>query len=159
MSKVLANGKKATKAEVEERVTAVFTLTVRGATRDEILRHAAKEWGLAPRTVDDYIARATDRLKALAVVVREEELGRARAQLHDLYGKNMRTQDYKGALQVRKDLSELLGLYAPRTTKIDASLATIPTEPAAVLSDAELAAAVETLLSSAATTKGEANGH
>lgn len=150
MSKVLANGKKATKAEVEERVTAVFTLTVRGATRDEILRHAAKEWGLAPRTVDDYIARATDRLKALAVVVREEELGRARAQLHDLYGKSMKVQDYKGALQVRKDLSELLGLYAPRTTKLDASLATSTADTQPTLSDDELASALEKILGAAA---------
>lgn len=144
MSKVLANGKKATKAEVEERVTAVFTLMVRGATRDEILRHAAKEWGLASRTVDDYVARATERLKAMAVVVRAEELGRARAQLHDLYGKNMKVQDYKAALSVRKDLSELLGLYAPKVTKLIDE--TTPAAPAPVLSDAELEAAIAVLL-------------
>lgn len=144
MTMGLANGKKATKAEVEERVTTVFTLMVRGATRDEILRHAAKEWGLASRTVDDYVARATERLKAMAVVVRAEELGRARAQLHDLYGKNMKVQDYKAALSVRKDLSELLGLYAPKVTKLIDE--TTPAAPAPVLSDAELEAAIAVLL-------------
>mgnify|MGYP000930120432 CR=1 FL=1 len=110
-------GKKATAAEIEERVTVVYTLLIRGASRDEILRHGAEKWTLATRQMEDYLARATERLKALAAYVHEEELGRARAQLHDLYGKNMKVQDYKAALQVRKDLSELLGLYAPKVEK------------------------------------------
>ena len=110
-------GKKATHAEIEERVTVVYTLLIRGASREEILRHGSETWSLTTRQVEDYLSRATQRLKALAAYVREEEIGRARAQLHDLYGKNMKVQDYKAALQVRKDLSELLGLYAPKTEK------------------------------------------
>ncbi len=111
------SGKKATLAEVEERVTVVYTLLIRGASREEILRHGAEKWALATRQMEDYLSRATVRLTELAAFVREEEIGRARAQLHDLYGKNMKVQDYKSALSVRKDLSELLGLYAPRTEK------------------------------------------
>jgi len=112
-----AIGKKASHAEIEERVTTVYTLLIRGASREEILRHGAEKWTLATRQMEDYLARATERLKTLAAYVREEEIGRARAQLHDLYGKNLKVQDYKSALAFRKDLSELLGLYAPRTEK------------------------------------------
>ena len=110
-------GKKATHAEIEERVTVVYTLLIRGASREEILRHGSETWSLTTRQVEDYLARARKRFEELAAYVREEEIGRARAQLHDLYGKNMKVQDYKAALQVRKDLSELLGLYAPKTEK------------------------------------------
>ena len=121
MSKVLANGKKATHAEIEERVTVVYTLLIRGASREEILRHGAEKWTLATRQMEDYLARANRRLKELAAFIREEEIGRARAQLHDLYGKNMKVQDYRSALAVRKDLSELLGLYAPVTQRTEHS--------------------------------------
>lgn len=111
------HGKKATNAQIEERVTAVYGLLVRGATREEILRHGSATWSLTERQVEDYLSRATKRLEALAHYVREEELGRARAQLHDLYGRNMKVQDYKSALAVRKDLSELLGLYPVKTER------------------------------------------
>ncbi len=110
-------GRKATHAEIEERVTTVYTLVIRGASREEILRYGSETWSLTTRQVEDYLARATKRLKDLAAFIREEEIGRARAQLHDLYGKNLKVQDYKAALAVRKDLSELLGLYAPKTEK------------------------------------------
>ncbi len=132
---------KSTRIQIEERVTTVYGLLVRGASREEILRYGSDTWGITTRQTEDYLARATERFKALAAFVQAEEFGRARAQLHDLYGRNMKTQDYKAAHAVRKDLSEMLGLYPDSKVKHEHSGPDgSPIQVQRVLPDAELEA-------------------
>ncbi|KAA0253406.1 MAG: hypothetical protein EDX89_14395 [Acidobacteria bacterium] len=109
--------RKATHAEVEERVTEVYILLIRGASRADILRHAADRWHLATRQAEDYLARANARLRELASFIHEEELGKARERLNDLYSKNYRVQSYRDALACQKELNELLGLYPVKTER------------------------------------------
>lgn len=116
--------RKATHAEVEERVTEVYILLIRGASRADILRHAADRWHLATRQAEDYLARANERLRALASFVSEEELGKARERLNDLYSKNYRVQSYRDALACQKELNELLGLYPVKTERHELALVT-----------------------------------
>jgi hypothetical protein len=129
---------KATKVEKEQRVDEVFGLLLKGAGRRVILQYAAKKgWELAPRTIDWYIAEARAELAKLARVDRESELGRAVAQLEDLYLQALTKSDLRTARLVRKDLSELLCLVGPQRIEIT----TRPPEPEydwSALSDAEL---------------------
>jgi len=53
---------KASKAEIVQRVDTVRRLKASGATRSDILRFAADEWGVAPRTADDYIGKANKQI-------------------------------------------------------------------------------------------------
>lgn len=110
-------GKRALDAVVEKRIGEVFTRILRGASKAEILRHLAKNAVGANRTADWYIGKASARFKAMAKVDAERELGLARAQLADLYSQNLRASDLQEARRVRKDLTELLGIAAPRTEK------------------------------------------
>lgn len=105
-----------TKAEIEVRVTEIFKLLMAGAQRHDIRRYVAEKtkWEVPERTLDRYVARATACLRTHAAAVRDEELGLAILQLKDLYGRTYRIQDYKTSLAARKELSELLGLYAPK---------------------------------------------
>ena len=134
-------GKKATHAEIEERVTAVYRLVIHGASRDEILRHAAEKWGLATRQAEDYLARANARFAKLAAYVREEELGKARDRFEFLYGRNIKAQDFKAARDNVNDVVNLLGLAAPKKTQNELTGANGgPVQIERVMSDAELEA-------------------
>lgn len=133
---------KATKAQVEARVTELMGLIVRGASYSDILRYCsemgaaandptAKEHAqksafygveLTSRQIDTYIKRAREAFSQLSESDRTEAIGLAHARLELLFQSTMRIQDFKAALAVEKSRIELLGLNAP--TKI------APTNPA-----------------------------
>lgn len=108
-------GHRPTRAEREQRVGQIFALLIAGASRRTILQFTAEKttWNLSERSVDSLVAAATRQIMASAAFNRDLELGKAIAQLNDLYAKCHRVQDYKTCIAARKELSELLGLYAP----------------------------------------------
>lgn len=110
-------GKRPQAALVEKRVAEVFVLLLRGASRADIWRHLAENGAEPERTVDRYIARATQRFKALAKVDAEQERGRQLSRLEDLYSRLFRIQDYRTALAVLKERNELAGLYPEKVQK------------------------------------------
>lgn len=105
-------GRKATKAQQEQRVGEIHRLLLMQVPRRGILQHTAK-WNLSVRSIDALIARATGCIERSAVIDRALELGMAVGQIKDLYSKAIRIQDYKMALAARRELSGLLGLYVP----------------------------------------------
>lgn len=111
---------KPTKVEQESRITEVYKLLIIGLARHDILRYIAEKttWGLAERTVDFLIGKATARFQEHAKTVRDQEIGKAIARMNDLYSRTHRIQDYKTALAAQKELSELLGLYAPKRMEL-----------------------------------------
>ena len=110
-------GKRAIDAVVERRILDVFKLLLRGASRDEVLRHLAENEVESDRTADWYIGKATQRFKALAKVDAEKERGRQLARLEDLYSRLFRIQDYRTALAVLKERNELAGIYPEKVNK------------------------------------------
>ncbi|WP_054533367.1 hypothetical protein [Herpetosiphon geysericola] len=141
---------KATKAQVESRITELMGLLVRGASYSDILRYCsemgaaatnpdAKDHAkqstfygveLTSRQIDTYIQRARTAFSKLSESDRKEAIGLAHARLELLFQSTMRIQDFKAALAVEKSRIELLGLNAP--TKI------APTNPAGDKPYAEL---------------------
>lgn len=110
--------KKANDAEMEKRVTAVFKLILRGAQRPAILEFAQKQaWDVSPRQIDTYARKANALFRAMAEADRELELGLAVAQLYDLYAGALSIQDRATALNARKELNKLKGLYPPEPPK------------------------------------------
>jgi len=142
-------GKKATHAEIEERVTAVYRLVIHGASRDEIVLYGSEKWSVTTRQIQDYLTAATERFKTLATYVREEELGKTRDRLEFLYGRNVKAQDFKAAHAVLSDAAKLLGLYAPTATKTELTGANGgPVQIERVMPDAELEARLRLALES-----------
>lgn len=103
---------KATAAQTEERINKVFDLLVSGATRQQILQYVAKktDWKLADRQVDNYIAKATERITTAGKTRREEELGKAVLRLQQLYFMCLTLQNFQTALNVQREINKLLGL-------------------------------------------------
>ena len=110
--------RKATKAEVGNRINQVADMILQGFTRGQILQFVTEKtaWGISERQTDYYIRKARDKFEEEAEINRRYELGRALKRLDDLYRRDMAIQDYKAALQVQKERSTLTGLYAAPTT-------------------------------------------
>lgn len=101
-------------AEVAARVTEVYRLIVRGLSRTEIIQKASDDWSVSERMADEYIARARVYLKEHTERDRDANYSLAVHRLEDLYKRTMKLQDYKTALGVQKELSELQGIYPPK---------------------------------------------
>jgi hypothetical protein len=109
--------KKATKAEVKQRTSQIIKMMTLGVSRADICQFASDNWQIDDRTTDRYIKRANDYFAETSVIDRDEQIGIAMRRYNDLYQKNMRIDDYKAALATQKELSNLLGLNAPKRTE------------------------------------------
>jgi hypothetical protein len=130
---------KCTEAELERRIDMTVDLLLSGMGRLKIWQYVAKNdaeakktlkakgetkwiiWNVSQRTVDRYIAAATESIKTTSKTDRDTEIGKALGRLDWLYNHDLMIQDYKAALAVIRERSLLLGLNAP--TKI------APTDP------------------------------
>jgi len=103
--------RKPTKFEHERRVDEVFGLLTAGLTRGQILSYVEQktDWKVCPRTVDSYVAKATERFREAADVDRAVLAGKALARLDELYARALRIQDYKTCLAIQRELDKLLG--------------------------------------------------
>lgn len=111
--------KKATRAEIEQRVSEVAELLLNRVPRRGIQQHAAKQgWGGNVRSVDMIIARATERIRELARNDTELELGKAKGALEMLFAKALAKGDLRTARLVQRDLTELLGLASPQRLEV-----------------------------------------
>jgi hypothetical protein len=108
-----------TKAELENRVTQVTDLLLKGAKRAQILQFAGKlNWDVSDSMVDKYIGQATEAIRESAVVDRDYEVALAKERYEYLYTQSVSGKDYRGALSVIQSKSKLLGLDAPTRTDI-----------------------------------------
>ena len=115
---------KPSKAEHTIRITKIIELLTLGLSRAEIIRYDSEKtkWGVTTRTIDNYIALATEAIEAQSETKREYEIGKALERLESLYQRNMSIQDFKAALAVVKERSELLGLKAPKQHELDGDI-------------------------------------
>lgn len=105
--------KKATAAEIDKRVDHVMGMLIGSAPRAEIVRYGSENWQVTDRQIDDYIAAARTNLKESAAYDRDEELALAIAQLKTVIYKAAKMMDFQRVLAARRELNQLLGLYAP----------------------------------------------
>lgn len=110
--------KRASAADMEARTNEVYIMRLNGAPRAAILKKAAADWGINTRQTDTLIARADKRFEEYSQTVRERELGKAIARHEDWIQQSLQVKDISEARQNQKELSTLLGLYAPQTVKI-----------------------------------------
>ncbi|MGV4404945.1 hypothetical protein ACQ1PF_07935 [Ornithobacterium rhinotracheale] len=100
---------KATSVEVEERIELTAKLLLRGKSYSEIVRLYAKKYDLAPRTVDNYIRRAKEKIKSIADIEKDYEMAKAFLQLDELYTKNMEIEDFRECRAIIESKSKLFG--------------------------------------------------
>ena len=101
---------KPTKSEKEFRFNQVARMLINCASRSSILQFAAKEWGLAPRTADKYIADARLILREDSNIDRSDYLASRLQTIDTIIQKSMKAGQFNNAIGALKLQSELLGL-------------------------------------------------
>jgi hypothetical protein len=111
---------KASRAKVAQRVRTIYRLLRDGLSPTEIRQYVEErtDWDIGERQFFEYLSRARALFDEMAKTEREEELGRALARLHNLYGKALNDKDHRQALSVQRELNELLGLYVPKRSEL-----------------------------------------
>lgn len=106
--------KKSDTTEFNERVFIISQLILRGLQRKEIIQYVTTKvenpWDIKDRQIDRYISEARKEIQVYSDYEKSYERGKALLRLDNLYSRLYNIQDYKGALQVQKELNDLTGI-------------------------------------------------
>lgn len=111
---------KTPKNVLAKRKATVMQMIIQGAMLRDVWQYVDEktDWGVSERTVRRYYKDSEKGFVEAANVDVKREMGKSLERLNYLYAKTVHLQDYKGALQVLKEMNELLGL---KTLKIQIS--------------------------------------
>lgn len=112
-------------ATVDRRVDHVASLIIRGKTSREILRDAAKHKlfrGLAERTLQEYIAKGREEVRARGEFDKVDEFAKAIARLELLFDMAVEKKDVQAARAVVADLCRLVGIEGPIHVKVEGNV-------------------------------------
>jgi len=106
---------KGTKAQFEQRISAVEELLSQGAARWRIIRFASEEgWGVSDRMIDTYIKKATERIAATFNQRREEFVARQLARLEHIADLATKERQYSAAVGAACAILRTVGADAPK---------------------------------------------
>ncbi len=103
-------------ATVQSRIDFIFKLYLNGITSTRAINKIVNDpenencWSVSGRQLRYYCQLAKNLLKEHSKTVREEQFGLSLGRLEYLYQQSVKLTDYKTALQVQKEINELLGL-------------------------------------------------
>lgn len=107
----MAVNKKATKAQVIERVSQIKSLLLEGKARSSIQQFAAINYQLTERVIDEYIARATLEIKEMSSAAdRTLDLGILLERLYKMANEAEKKGDQKTASSILMNIAKLKGL-------------------------------------------------
>ena len=110
---------KATDAEIELRISTIYEMVVKGASRKYIVRYCAETWNIASRQTDEYLSRVYLEIKeTYGQDYKERLIEKQLAQLDDLYVKNYTIEDFRECRNLIESKSKLLGLNSAEKTEI-----------------------------------------
>ena len=78
----------------------------------ERVEEECRKLGVSAEEASRIVSAGRHRITVAADYKLSEELGKAMMQLNDLYGRSIKGQDPKTALQARREMNRLLNLYA-----------------------------------------------
>ena len=103
---------KSTKAAKLFRVNAVYGMLVNGASRTDIHRFAADEWGISTRQADEYMREARVKLEQDCSISRQEFLAESIAGLRSIRQKAENRGQLQVAVNSMRLMTELVGIDA-----------------------------------------------
>lgn len=99
------------KAEIDKRVSEVYSLLLSRANRAQILQYAANKWGkIGDRTVDSYISKARELLRKDTAINRTAALAEHIATRNQLYQLALKKEKLQTCLQILDSTAKLQGL-------------------------------------------------
>jgi len=114
---------KSTEAEIELRVSTIYEMVVKGASRKYIVRYCSEKYNISSRQVDTYLSRVNEEIKlTFGLEYKERIVEKHLAQLDDLYVKNYTIEDFRECRNLIESKSKLLGLNEPEKKSISQNL-------------------------------------
>lgn len=110
MKKKIEKKKKSTLASVELRVKEVIKLIICSYSRLEIVQFSSENWGIGERQADKYLQKAREIIIASAKKDSNYEYSKAIRRYEDLYRRAIEGKDYRTALSINKEITNLQGL-------------------------------------------------
>lgn len=103
--------KKSTKAEINKRISEVYTLLTQAYTYTEIVRYCREAWGIrASRTVDKYIKAATKRITNENAKDIEQIRAEANTRLDVLYHRAFKEDKFSDCAYIQSIKNKINGL-------------------------------------------------
>jgi len=110
---------KAEKAEIDRRVTEIYSLILSCYSREKICQYAAKKWGISYRSTDRLIQRARSRMMEITAIKREEAYAEEMELRREIIRKALDDKKYQTALQAADSRAKLRGLFEPLSRAIE----------------------------------------
>lgn len=103
---------KGTKAQIDQRITEIYSLLLSRVNRAKILEYARNKWGeIGNSTVDAYIKRARDLIQKDTQINRESALAEHIASRNQLYQIALKKEKLQTCLQILDSTAKLQGLF------------------------------------------------
>ena len=102
-------GKKATGAELEQRITTIYSLLLSGNTYFDIVRYAEKKWRICSRTADIYIAKAREIIARNAEQTQKDWMDETKSKLLTLYKLALDENDRSECRRIIETANKVLG--------------------------------------------------
>lgn len=121
---------RATDGAFEERITEVQKFLLNGYSRQYIHDYCKKIWGVETRQADSYIQKATESIREINSVDREDNLANITTNLWELFRNAKNNGDVDLARKILMDIGKLRGLDEQTVNHIvsERPLKDVPTE-------------------------------
>lgn len=128
--------KKATRSQIELRITECYELLLHGYTFKDIVKHGMTKWGVGLTQSRSYVKSAQQIIINAVEEQREFVTGRAIAQRNFLYRKAVGDKSWGAAAQILNDRDKILGLFNPPPKQVDVIEAAVTLIKEGMLPDA-----------------------
>ena len=121
---------KSTNAEIELRLSTIYEMVVKGASRKYIVRYCSEKFEITSRQTDEYLKRVYEEIKeTYGEDYKQKILEKQLAQLDDLYVKNYTIEDFRECRNIIESKSKLLGLNAAEKIDINNTTQILSNDP------------------------------
>jgi hypothetical protein len=95
---------------VLNRVGEVATMLINGSSREDIVQYSSEKWHIGERQTDKYIQKAKESIRSSVKQDIRYDYAKAIKRYEYLYKMVIEKKDYKTALSINKELTNLQGL-------------------------------------------------
>lgn len=110
---------KSDSSEYEKRVNQIYLLILQGFQRKQIIQFVAENYKVGERQTDEYLQKAREIIKLNIDTDTSSKKNEILTQLYDLYNKNYLDEDYRECRNLLAQISNILGVEAPKKTEMD----------------------------------------
>jgi len=102
--------KKSNAHTVNQRINTIAEMLIDGKSKTSIIHYSSDNWNIGKRQTENYISKARELIKGEIVKNIEYDYAKAIKRYENLYNKAIEVEDFRLALTVNKEITNLQGL-------------------------------------------------